>query len=170
MTKLAVLAEMKTLTLDRKALKLMGIVDASHEPYYYKISRMVCVITPVIFLSPIFWYFFTHLNDVGEATGAFYMICIVGMATITYSEYWIKRPTILSILKRIQMSADNSSRECRPIYEKAEFITYHIVHYFKLFIFCSVFGVVSLPVSILIIVLIIGEDASKFRILPASLK
>lgn len=161
---------MKTLTLDRKALKLMGIVDATLEPYYYKISHIVMVITPVIFLSPIFWYFFTHLNDVDEATGAFYMICIVGMASLCYSEYWLKRTTILSMLQRIQKLVDNSSRDCRPIYEKTEFITYHIVHYFKLFIFCSVFGVVSLPVSILFILVIIGEDTSKFRILPASMK
>lgn len=148
----------------------MGIVDASHEPYYFKVSRLVCVLTPVVFLSPIFWYFFTHMNDVGEATSAFYMICIVGMATLTYSEYWLKRPTILSMLQRIQKFVDNSSRDCRPIYEKTEFITYTIVHYFKLFIFCSVFGVVSLPVSILAILSIIGEDTTEFRILPASLK
>lgn len=160
---------MTTLTLDRKALKLLGIIDVENAPFYLKISHLVSVVTPVIFLSPIFWYFFTHLNDVGEATSAFYMICIVGMATVTYLEYWIKRPSILSILHRIQKLVDNASNDCRPIYDKTEFITYHIVHYFKLFIFCSVFGVVSLPVSILIILLIMGEDTSQFRILPASL-
>lgn len=164
------LSTMETLTLDRKALKLLGIIADKHKPYYFKISHVASVITPVIFLSPIFWYFFTHLNDVGEATGAFYMICIVGMASVTYSEYWFKRPTLLSILKRIQMLVDNASSDCRPIYEQTEFITYHIVHYFKLFIFCSVFSVVSLPVTVLIIVSIIGGDTTKLRILPASLK
>lgn len=161
---------MKTLTLDRKALKLLGIVNADQEPFYFKISQLVCVITPVIFLSPIFWYFFSHFTDVGEATSAFYMICIVGMATLTYSEYWLKWPTILNILKRIQRLVDNSPREFRPFYEKTEFITSQIVHYFKLFIFCSVFGVVSLPISIVTIVLIIGEDPTEYRIVPASLR
>lgn len=161
---------MTTLTLDRKALELLGIIDVDHKPFYFKISHLISVITPVIFLSPIFWYFFDHLNDVDEATSAFYMICIVGMASVTYLEYWLKQSTILSIFHRIQMLVDNSPNDCRPIYEKTEFITFHIVHYFKLFIFCSVFGVVSLPVTILIIVSIIGGDTTKLRILPASLR
>lgn len=158
------------MSLDRKALKLLGIIDTDSELFYWKLSRILCIITPAIFLTPIFWYFLSHLTDVSEATSAFYMICIVGMATATYSEYWLKRSIILSILQRIQTLVDNSTNEFRPHYETAEFIAYNVVHYFKLFVFCSVFGVVSLPMCILITVSMFGGDAANLRILPASLK
>lgn len=160
---------MEAMSLDRKSLKLLGIIAPQNKPFYWQISAIVCVITPVIFLTPVFWYFFAHFTDVSEATSAFYMICINGMATTTYSEYWRKRSTILSILQRVQNLVDNTSNDCLPLYVKAEFYAYLVVHYFKVFVFCSVFGVVSLPLCVLIVVSMIGGDVNNRRILPASL-
>lgn len=161
---------MKVLHSDRRTLQLLSILNADNKPYYWKLSPIICVITPVFFLLPVIWYFFSHLTNVSEATNAFYMICINGMATLTYLEYWRKRSTILSILWRIQMLVDSASKDCHPIYVKAEFIAHHIARYFRIFLFSSVFSVVSLPLAIVIVVSILGGDTTDFRILPAALR
>lgn len=139
-----IIATMQTMRSDRKTLKLLGIISTDDESYYWKISHIVCYATPVVFLWPVILYFFAHITDVSEATSAFYMICVIGMATSIYSEFWFKQHTILSMLQQIQMLVDYASKDCRPIYEKAELLAYNIVHSLKLIAFWSVYGVVSL--------------------------
>lgn len=163
---------MKVIRLDQRALKMLGIISSEGKPYYWRvaISRFVCLTTPIVFLLPSIAYFISHFSDVAEATSAFYLICIAGMASMTYSEYWIKRPVILSIIQRIQALVNDTPTKFRPSYEKTESFAYKIVHYFKVFVFCSVFGVVSLPLLKFILVWTFGNDPEDVRILPAALQ
>lgn len=163
---------MKVMSLDRTALKMLGIISSAHKPYHWRmvVSRFICLITPIVFLLPSIAYFICNLRDVSEATSAFYLICIAGMASMAYTEYWIKRTVILSIINRIQTLVDNSSNEYLPKYKQIESLTYQIVHYFKIFVFCSVFAVVSLPLCIFFCVWIVGNNPNDVRILPAALK
>ncbi|XP_031617421.1 odorant receptor 13a-like [Contarinia nasturtii] len=134
------------------------------------LSQYVCLITPVIFLIPLLTYFVLNITDVAEATSAFYLICITGMGLTTYSEFWIKRTSALSIIYRIQQIVDNSVEKFKPFYMQNEVLAYKIVYSFRIFVFCSVFGVVSLPLCILIILWVTGNYTDDMRILPAALQ
>lgn len=163
---------MKALYLDRKTLEMLGLISSEGKPYHRQmlISQYTCLITPVIFLIPLLTYFVLNFRDVAEATSAFYLICITGMGLTTYSEFWIKRPSALFIIYRIQQIVDNSVEKFKPFYQKIEFLAYKIVHYFRIFVFCSVFTVVSLPLLILIILWVTGNYTDEMRILPAALQ
>lgn len=163
-------ATMQAMSLDRVGLKLLGIIRTDDKSYYIRISIIVCFAVPVIFLWPVIWYFVDHITDVAEATNAFYMVCTVGMSTSIYTEFWFKRQSILSILQQIQMLVDNASKEYRPLYEQTESLAHTVVYYFRLFIFITVFGVISVPISILIAISVIGGDVTNWRILPAAMK
>lgn len=162
---------MKVLRLDQTTLKLLGIISSKGKPYYTRmvISQYVCLITPVLLLLPLIAYFLVNFKDVAEATSAFYLICIAGMAFVTYSEFWRKRSTVLSIIKGIQAFADNSLDAFKPVYASNESLAYQIVHYFKICVFCSVYGVVSVPLTVLIYMWISGNYSDESRMLPASL-
>lgn len=163
---------MKVLKLDQLSLKLLGIINSFGKPYYMKmvLSQCACLITPVLFLIPLITYFIKHFRDVAEATSAFYLICIVGMGLTTYSEFWIKRSTALSIIHRIQVIVNDSIEHFKPIYMQTESLTYNIVHYFKIFVYCSVFGVVSLPLCVLIIMWITNSYSDNMKMLPAAIE
>lgn len=158
--------------LDQETLKLLCIISSIGKPYQWKmaVSTFAVWITPFVFILPSIAYFITHILDVVEATSAFYMICITGMATLVYSEYWLKRPIILSIIKQIQAIVNDSSREFQPFYEKTELIVDRVVFFYKTFLYCSVFGVVSLPISVYMAMWMIGMDPSSMKILPASME
>lgn len=162
---------MKVLRMDQQILKMLGIISSKGKPYYLQmiISQYVCLITPVLLLLPLIAYFLVNFRDVAEATSAFYLICIAGMGSVTYSEFWMKRSIVLSIIQRIQQIVDDSSEEFRPFYTKTESLAHNIVHYFKIFVFFSVFGVVSVPLSVLIFLWITGNNTDDMRMLPASL-
>lgn len=162
---------MKVMRLDQKTLKMLGIIDSKGKPYYLRmsISRYVCLITPVLLLVPLIAYFFVHFHNVAQATSAFYLISIAGMAFATYSEFWLKRPNALSIIKRVQSIVDGSLDEFRPNYEKTESLVCNIVHYFSVFMFGSVFGVVSVPLCIFLFSWITGNDTTNLKVLPAAL-
>lgn len=162
---------MKVLRLDQKTLKMLGIISSIGEPYYMRmlVSQYVCLITPVVFLLPLIVFFLKNISDVGQATSAFYLICIAGMASVTYSEYWLKRPVVLSIMRRIQNTVNDSIEPYKPFYAAIETLAFKIVHYFKVFVFISVFGVVSLPMCVLIYLWATNNYTDEARILPAAL-
>lgn len=161
---------MKVLKLDQITLKMLGIISSKGKSYHTKMlmSQYVCVITPIAFLSPLIAFFVQNIRDVEQATSAFYLICIAGMASITYSEFWMKRSTVLSIVRRIQAIVDDSIGAFKPFYTKIESLAYNIVHYFKISVFISVFGVVSVPLSVLIYLWATGNYSSEQRLLPAA--
>lgn len=162
---------MKVLSLDQDTLKMLGIISSKGKSYYLKmlISQYVCVITPIAFMSPLFAFFLKNFRDVGQATSAFYLICIAGMASITYSDFWLKRATLLSIIRRIQAIVDDTIESYKPSYIKVEHLAHKIVHYFKVCVFISVFGVVSVPMCVLIYLWFAGDYSSAARLLPAAL-
>lgn len=163
---------MKVLSLDQITLKMLGIISSKGKSYYTRmiISQYVCLITPILFLIPLITFFLMNFSDVAQATSAFYLICIVGMGFVTYSEFWIKRSTALSIIDQIQKIVNDSAKEFKRVYQKTELIAYNVVHYFKIFVFCSVFGVVSVPLCILIFLWITDDYLDEMRLLPAALQ
>lgn len=162
---------MKVLRLDQRTLKMLGIISSKGKSYSTRmvISQYVCVVTPILLLIPLVAFFLVNFRDVAQATSAFYLICIAGMASVTYSEFWIKRSTALSIIHQIQEIVNNSAKEFQLIYRETELMAYNIVYYFKIFVFCSVFGVVSVPLCVLIFLWITGDYFDDMRILPAAL-
>lgn len=160
---------MKVLKLDQITLKMLGIISSKGKSYQTKmlVSQYVCVITPIAFLLPLLAFFVQNIRDVEQATSAFYLICISGMASITYSEFWMKRSIVSSIIRRIQAIVDDSI-VYKPFYTNIESLAYNIVHYFKISVFISVFGVVSVPLSVLIYQWATGNYSSEQRLLPAA--
>lgn len=162
---------MKVLSLDQITLKMLGIISSKGKSYYTRmiISQYVCMITPIVLLIPLIAYFVVNFTDVAQATSAFYLICIAGMGFVTYSEFWVKRSTALSIIDQIQQIVNDSAEEFKSVYTKTEVIAYNVVHYFKIFVFCSVYGVVSVPLCVLIFLWITGDYMDDMKLLPAAL-
>lgn len=162
---------MKALRLDQKTLKMLGVISSKGKPYYSRmiISQYVCWITPILFQLPSIAYFVVNISDVAAATSAFYMICIIGMGFITYIEFWLKRSTVISLIRRIQVLTNESCEKCKSLYTETESLAFKIVHYFKMFVFCSVFGVISVPLIVLIFLWITDDYSEDMRMLPASL-
>lgn len=162
---------MKVLRLDQETLKLLGIISSVDKSYYLQmiISQYVCLVTPILLLLPSIAYFVVNIRDVAAATSAFYLLCIIGMGFVTYSEYWLKRSTVLSLLRRIQELVDESCEKFKSFYMATESLAFKIVYYFKIFVFCSVFSVVSVPLIVLIFMWITNDYSDEMRILPASL-
>lgn len=163
---------MEVLSQDQNTLKLLGIMSSKGKSYHMKmvLSQCVCLITPILFLIPLITYFVMNIRDVSEATNAFYLLCICGMGLLTYSEFWLKRPIVLSIMRRVQVIVDYSMEKFKPVYIRSESLVHNVVHYFKIFVFCSVFGVVSLPLCVLIFLWITDDYSDDMRILPAALQ
>lgn len=162
---------MKVLRMDQQILKMLGIISSKDKPYYFKmiVSQYTCMITPVLLLLPLIAYFLVNFGDVAEATSASYLICIAGMGSGTYLEFWKKRSIVLSIIQRIQNICDDSSEKFKPFFIKTEALACKIVNYFKIFVFISVFAVVSVPLSVLIFLWITNDYTDEMRMLPASL-
>lgn len=163
---------MKVMYLDRITLKRLGIIS-SDEKFGQRevISRIVClVIIPIVFSLSLISYLVYSFDDIAKATNAFYMICIVGMASTSYSEYWLKRSVWFSIMKQIQTMVDNSSIEFRPIYQKTVSFTYKIVYGWNVFAFCSVFGAISVPFCLIVLMWFTGNNPEDMQFLPAALK
>lgn len=162
---------MKVLSLDQKTLKMLGIISSKGKPYHLRmvVSQYVCMITPIAFLLPLIAFFLKNFRDVGQATSAFYLICIAGMASITYSDFWMKRSFAVSMIRRIQAIVNDSIELHKPFYARIESLAYNIVHYFKVGVFISVFGVVSVPLCALIYLWMTDDYSSAARILPAAL-
>lgn len=162
---------MKVLQLDQTTLKLLGVISSRGKPYYTRmlISQCVCLVAPIALLIPLVAFFLCNLDDIAQATSAFYLMCITGMALITYWEFWIKRSEVLSIIHDIQQIINDSTDDYKPMYGKTIVLAYKIVHYFRIFAFFSIYGVVSLPLCLIIFVWISGGNVVDMRILPVSL-
>lgn len=162
---------MKALQVDQTILKQLGVISSKGKPYYTRmvISQCVCLVAPIALLIPLVAFFLCNLGDVAQATSAFYLMCITGMALVTYWEFWIKRSTVLSIIHEIQQIINDSTDDYKPMYRKTVLLAYKIVQYFRIFAFGSVYGVVSLPLCVIIFVWISGGNVDEMRILPVSL-
>lgn len=161
---------MKVLNLDQITLKMSGIINSKSKSNHMSmlVSKYVCAVTPIAFLLPLLAFFVQNIRDVGQATSAFYLICIDGMASTTYFEFWLKRSTVSSLIRRIQAIVDDSIGAYRPFYTEIESTAYKIVHYYKIIVFILVFGVVSVPLIVFIYLWATGNYSSEKRLLPAT--
>lgn len=162
---------MNVLRSDQKAFQMLGIISSKGDPHHLRmrISQYMCLVTPGSMLLPLIAYFLVNFRNVAEATSAFYLICIIGMASTTYSEYLLKRSMVLSIIQRIQDIVDDSTTAFRLSYQRTESLSSRIVDKFRIFVFLSVFGVVSVPLFVLIILWISNNYSDSMKILPAAL-
>lgn len=150
-------------------LILLGIIDSTAKSFYLKISKCVCLISPILLLLPLIAYFIVNFRSVDEATSAFYLICITGMGFLTYVDCLRKRSTIILILEHLQYFVDHSEAEFLKFYVSCDLLTNKIVQYFRVFVFACVYIVVTIPLLILIVQLVRGNYSTELRILPASL-
>lgn len=159
---------MKVLTLNQTILKWLGIIESPND-IRMVISQYICLISPILLLIPSIAYFLVNFQDVAQATSAFYLICITGMGLLTYLDCLIKRSTVLSIIQRLQQIIDSVDSNFQQFYENCERQTNQIVHYFRIFVFTSVYTVISLPIVVLIFEWLNGNYSKDSLMLPASL-
>lgn len=162
---------MKVLQSNIVSLKLLGIIEPNEKDNHKKIlvSQYTCYISPILLLLPSIAFFLTNIDDVAQATGAFYLICIVGMALLRYFDCLLKKSSMQRIIVHLQRIVDSTTSEFEHFYAVAEKHTNQIVKFFDVFVFSSVYGVVSLPCIILLALFLTGNYSNDVRMLPASI-
>lgn len=164
---------MEVLSRTKFAFRLIGIIDSKEENFRLKllmiISQYICLITPIFTITPMIAYFIANFSNIAESTSAFYLICIFSMGYLTYIDTLLRKSTVSSIIESIQYCVDHSEIEFKPFYIKCGAIANKCVEYYNVFVFTSVFGTISIPLSILIFQWITGIIITDQKILPASL-
>lgn len=149
---------------------LLGIIDTTGEVFHWKMvaSKYICLITPIFLLVPLIAFLIVNIRDVAQATSAFYLICIASMGTLTHIEYLVKRSIFYSIVDDLQYIIDHSVEGFERIYEKCSEWAKMSVKIFTICSFSSIFGVVSIPLLLLITRKLTGISVGDEK-LPASL-
>lgn len=165
---------MEVLKRTKFAFKLIGIIDSKENNPHLKllltISQYICLIAPILLLTPMIAFFFANFDNVAESTSAFYLICIILMGYLTYIDTLHKKSTVLSIIEHIQYCVNQSEIGFKSCYVECESIANKSVEYYNIFVLTSVFGAISIPISILIFQWITGIIITEQKILPASLQ
>lgn len=162
---------MKVMRLEMKAFKMLGIISSDEELSWIVIlNRILCFGIPIIFSLPLILYFLYNFTDIAKSTNAFYLICVTGMATSTYSEHWLKRNVIFSFINRFQMIVDGAPVGYQQSYKETDSFTHKLLYFLYVLAFVCVFGAVSLPLCFMIVMWLIGNNPEDVRILPAALQ